>query len=162
MPAKRPGSHHQAHGGDAVDDNDNDNDNDISVAGSSDDDSGDSPTRTDAAAKASPAADADIPIVAVGASAGGLSAFKQFLSRLPTDTGMAFVLIQHLDPTHDSMLPELLTRGCPLPVEVIADGLVMHPNRVYVIAPGQQVRLLHNQLHCMSASNGGTAQPSGR
>ena len=76
----------------------------------------DSPTQPDAEATPSPAANAEIPIVAVGASAGGLTAFRQFLSHLPTDTGMAFVLIQHLAPTHASMLTELLKQHCPMPV----------------------------------------------
>jgi two-component system CheB/CheR fusion protein len=56
-----------------------------------------------------------VAVVGVGASAGGLEAFKQFLKRLPVDTGMAFVLVTHLDPKHESILPELLARACPSP-----------------------------------------------
>ncbi|MCI0533635.1 MAG: hypothetical protein L0Z50_00255, partial [Verrucomicrobiales bacterium] len=53
------------------------------------------------------------PIVGVGASAGGLEAFTQLLKHLPTDTGMGFVLVQHLDPDHESALTQLLTRATP-------------------------------------------------
>ena len=144
MPPKQPGSDHEDHDGDAERGNGSSADH-----GTTDD----SPTQPDAEATAPPAANAEIPVVGVGASAGGLSAFKQFLSHLPTDTGMAFVLIQHLDPTHESLLAELLKRRCPMPLQVIADGMILHPNQVYVIAPGQQVRLLHDQLHCMPAGD---------
>src|SRR5512147_387296 len=57
-----------------------------------------------------------LPIVGIGASAGGLEAFTELLSHLPDDTGMAFVLIQHLDPKHESHLPELLSKVSKLPV----------------------------------------------
>ena len=59
---------------------------------------------------------AHLPIVAVGASAGGLEAFSQLLEHLPPDTGMAFVLIQHLAPTHKTILPEILSRRTTMPV----------------------------------------------
>jgi two-component system, chemotaxis family, CheB/CheR fusion protein len=61
------------------------------------------------------------PIVGVGASAGGLAAFTQLLTHLPTDTGMAFVLIQHLDPTHPSSLTELLAKTTAMPVTEVCD-----------------------------------------
>ncbi len=91
----------------------------------------------------------DIPVVGVGASAGGLAAFKALLRELPTDTGMAFVLIQHLDPTHSSLLVELLAKDCPMPIPLASDGLQVAPNQVYAIAPGQQLSLLHNRLVVM-------------
>src|SRR5260221_419494 len=56
------------------------------------------------------------PIVGIGASAGGLEAITQLLSSLPTETGMAFVVVQHLDPRHESRLPELLGRATRMPV----------------------------------------------
>ena len=59
------------------------------------------------------AGNTSFPVVGVGASAGGLEAFRQLLERLPVDTGMAFVLVQHLDPTHESILAELLSRSHP-------------------------------------------------
>lgn len=58
------------------------------------------------------------PIVGVGASAGGLEAFSQFLEHLPLDTGMAFVLVQHLDPEHESSLSQILRRTTSLPVQI--------------------------------------------
>ncbi len=75
------------------------------------------------------------PIVGVGASAGGLEAFTQLLAALPIDTGMAFVLVQHLDPVHESALTQILARATSLPVlEITADQRV-EPNHVYVIPP---------------------------
>ncbi|MGB8987552.1 MAG: chemotaxis protein CheB [Candidatus Sulfotelmatobacter sp.] len=73
------------------------------------------------------------PIVGVGASAGGLEAFSELLHNLPEKTGMAFVLVQHLDPKHESALPEILGRTTKLPVEEVTDGTVVQPNHVYVI-----------------------------
>src|SRR5580765_7652552 len=69
-------------------------------------------------AKAAPdAAPVTFPVVAIGASAGGLEAFTTLLRHLHVDTGMAFVMVQHLDPTHDSLLVDLLGRSTGLPVE---------------------------------------------
>jgi len=76
------------------------------------------------------------PIVGIGASAGGLEAFTQVLHALPTDTGMAFVLIQHLDPTHASMLTDILSRATVMRVAEVRDQLAVQPNYVYVIPPG--------------------------
>lgn len=67
--------------------------------------------------------EAAFPIVGVAASAGGLEAFTQLLSHLPTDTGMAFVLIQHLSPDHESLLTEILARVTPLPVRDVQNGM---------------------------------------
>nr|WP_274608889.1 chemotaxis protein CheB [Lamprobacter modestohalophilus] len=88
----------------------------------------------------------DIPVVGIGASAGGLAAFKALLRDLAPDTGMAFVLIQHLDPTHASLLVELLAKDCPMPIQLASDGLPLAPNQVYAIAPGQRLSLQHNHL----------------
>jgi two-component system, chemotaxis family, CheB/CheR fusion protein len=76
------------------------------------------------------------PIVAVGASAGGLEAFTTLLKALPVDTGMGFVLIQHLSPTHQSILSEILGRATDMPVAQVEDNTPVRPNRVYVIPPG--------------------------
>jgi PAS domain S-box-containing protein len=73
------------------------------------------------------------PIVGIGASAGGLEAFRQLLEHLPPDTGMAFVLVPHLDPKHESILAELLSRGTRMPVSEVTDGMRVEPNHVYVI-----------------------------
>ena len=75
------------------------------------------------------------PVVAIGASAGGLEAYREFFQALPLDTGMAFVLIQHLDPSHESMLTEIIAKATKMPVEEVKSGVAIQPNRVYVIPP---------------------------
>ena len=77
--------------------------------------------------------DAPFPIVGIGASAGGLQAFTLLLESLPPKTGMAFVLVQHLDPEHESGLVQILSRVSSLPVGEITHGQTAEPNRVYVI-----------------------------
>lgn len=86
------------------------------------------------------------PIVGVAASAGGLEAFTQLLSHLPNDTGMAFVLIQHLSPDHESLLSEILTRTTPLPVREVQNGMTVEPNQVYVIPPNTKMILSQGVL----------------
>src|SRR5258707_12108658 len=73
------------------------------------------------------------PVVCVGASAGGLEAFTQLLSALPTDTGMAFVLVSHLSPSHASHLAEILSRATQLPVNEVKDKPKVLPNSFNVI-----------------------------
>jgi len=80
-------------------------------------------------------------IVGVGASAGGLEAFKIFLEALPADTGMAYVLVQHLDPQHDSMLAELLARSTQIPVIEVKRRTPVEPDHVYVISPDKKMAL---------------------
>jgi two-component system CheB/CheR fusion protein len=73
------------------------------------------------------------PVVGIGASAGGLDAFKKLLKAIPEDSGMAYVLVQHLDPKHESMLPDLLQKVTNIPVLEIADEIKVQPNHIYVI-----------------------------
>ena len=73
------------------------------------------------------------PVVGIGASAGGLDAFKKLLKAIPLDSGMAYVLVQHLDPKHESMLPELLQKVTTIPVLEISDDIKVEPNHIYVI-----------------------------
>jgi two-component system CheB/CheR fusion protein len=73
------------------------------------------------------------PIVGIGASAGGLEAFSELLRNLPEKTGMAFALVQHLDPKHTSGLPEILARTTRIPVTEVTEGCVVQPDHVYVI-----------------------------
>jgi two-component system, chemotaxis family, CheB/CheR fusion protein len=75
--------------------------------------------------------------VGIGASAGGLEAFSALLKHLPLDTGMGFVLVQHLDPVHDSALTQLLGRATALPVHEVTNNLRVEPNHVYVIPPNR-------------------------
>ena len=93
------------------------------------------PETMPAAREPKPASQPDVPVVAIGASAGGLEAFSDLLSHLPTDTGMAFVLVQHLDPKHESILTELISRSTKMPVLEVKNGMGIEPNHVYVIPP---------------------------
>ena len=89
-----------------------------------------------------PAADAPFPIVAVGASAGGLDAFRRFLEAVPESSGMAFLLIQHLDPNHESVMADLLDRHSRMPVRSAADDMRIAPDTVYVIPSNCYLRVV--------------------
>ena len=86
------------------------------------------------------------PIVGVGASAGGLEAFTQLLRALPADTGMAFVVIQHLDPQHESFLAPTLARVTAMAVTQAAHGERVEPNHVYAIPPGADLSIAQGVL----------------
>ncbi len=73
------------------------------------------------------------PVVGIGASAGGLEAFQRLLKAIPADSGMAYVLVQHLDPNHESLLTELLQKATPIPVLEISDDIKVQPNHIYII-----------------------------
>jgi two-component system CheB/CheR fusion protein len=88
----------------------------------------------------------NFPIIGVGASAGGLEALEQFFSHMPKDNGMAFVVIQHLDPTHIGIMPELLQRITPMKVYQASDNLKLKPNCVYVIPPNKSLSMLNGAL----------------
>ncbi|HEY3360379.1 MAG TPA: CheR family methyltransferase [Methanosarcina sp.] len=91
---------------------------------------------------------ADFPIVGIGASAGGLAAFENFFSAISDDTnpGVAFVVIQHLDPSHKSMLTDLIGRYTRMPVYEVKDGMVVQPNCVYVIPPNSDMIIEYGTL----------------
>jgi chemotaxis methyl-accepting protein methylase/signal transduction histidine kinase/chemotaxis response regulator CheB len=86
------------------------------------------------------------PIVGIGASAGGLEAFSQLLQVVPPDTGLAFVLVQHLDRTHASLLPEALAKTTAMPVRQAEQGMRVEPNHVYVIAPNTDIAIENGAL----------------
>ncbi|WP_016952553.1 chemotaxis protein CheB [Anabaena sp. PCC 7108] len=90
------------------------------------------------------------PIVGIAASAGGLEAFTQLLEHLPIDTGMAFVLIQHLDPSQKSLLTEILTKKTQMPVQEAEDGIIVEPNQVYTIPPNTKMTLERGVLRLIS------------
>jgi two-component system CheB/CheR fusion protein len=90
---------------------------------------------------------ARFPIVGIGASAGGLEALEQFLGNVPEKSGMAFVVIQHLDPTQKGMLPELLQRITKLEVVPVKDLLKVKPDCVYVIPPNKSMSVFKGVLH---------------
>ncbi len=104
---------------------------------------------------AAPTASDDFPVVGIGASAGGLEAFERFFTAMPPDTGVAFVIIQHLDPKHKSILPELLRGFTRMPVREPTHGMAIEPNSVYVIAPGKDMTIRDGRLYL-------EAQPDGR
>jgi two-component system CheB/CheR fusion protein len=82
-------------------------------------------------------------IVGIGASAGGLDAFCRFFDAMPADSGMAFILVQHLDPTHKNLLPELLSGHTKMKVCLAAEGMPIAPNSVYVTPSGACLSLNH-------------------
>src|SRR5438874_1750688 len=88
----------------------------------------------------------DLLIAAIGASAGGIEATTELLSHVPPDTGMAFVLVQHLDPSHHSMLTELLSKKTPMRVVEVTNGMTVEPNQVYVIPPNATMSISNHTL----------------
>lgn len=89
----------------------------------------------------------DFPIVGIGGSAGGLEAFAAFFSVMPADSGIAFVVIPHLDPGHKSMMTDLLGRHTRMKVEEAEDGVMVTPNHVYIIPPNKDMAIYHGALH---------------
>jgi two-component system CheB/CheR fusion protein len=94
-----------------------------------------------------PPANAVFPIVGIGASAGGLEAIEQFLRHVPEGSGMAFVIVQHLDPTHKGIMSELLQRATSMKVSQVKDRTRVRPHCVYVIPPNRDMTILHGVLH---------------
>ncbi|WP_247233422.1 chemotaxis protein CheB [Telluribacter sp. SYSU D00476] len=86
------------------------------------------------------------PVAAIGASAGGLEAISELLEHLPPDTGIAFVIIQHLSPTHESVLPELLANKTTMPVHKVTNRMRVEPNHVYVIPPNTFMSIMDGHL----------------
>jgi two-component system CheB/CheR fusion protein len=95
-------------------------------------------------------------IVGMGASAGGLEALEQFFKKVPHACGLAFVIVQYLDPTQKGMLVELRQRGTSMPVIQIRDRMVIAPDHVYAIPPNKDLSILHGVLHLLEP-----AQPRG-
>jgi two-component system CheB/CheR fusion protein len=92
------------------------------------------------------------PVVGIGASAGGLEALELFLGNVPEKSGMAFVIVQHLDPTHKGIMVELLQRSTPIPVVQIRDRMKIQPDCIYVIPPNRDLSILHGVLHLLDPS----------
>ena len=90
--------------------------------------------------------DSPLYYVAVGASAGGLEAIDEFFTNMPTDTGLAFIVIQHLSPDYKSLMVELLSKKTSMPVQRAEDGLQVLPNRVYLIPPRKNLSIFHGKL----------------
>ena len=85
-------------------------------------------------------------IVGIGASAGGLHAFEGFFLNMPKDSGMAFILVPHLDPTHVSIMPDLMQKYTKMNVLQVEDGVTVQPNSVYVVPPNKDLAILHGTL----------------
>lgn len=92
------------------------------------------------------------PVVGLGASAGGLEAFQTFLGAAPPNAGLAYVLVQHLDPNHESMLAELLARRTTMTVRQISDDMAIEPNCVYLIPPNASLTIEQARLRLSSFS----------
>ena len=107
------------------------------------------PSRAGGEGSAPAVTPAPFPIVGIGASAGGLEALELFLRNVPAESGMAFVVVQHLDPSHKGILVELLQRRCTIPVVQVKDRTRVEPDRVYVIPPNRDLSLLHGVLHLL-------------
>ena len=90
---------------------------------------------------------ADFAVVGIGASAGGLEASRKLVSALPSNNGMAFILIQHLDPTHESMMVDLLAGHTSMTVRQATDGMPIEPDHLYVIPPGTYLAVGNGALH---------------
>src|SRR5262245_699798 len=89
----------------------------------------------------------EVQVVGIGASAGGLDAFKKFLREMPVESGLAFVLIPHLDPTHASMMVDLLARETAMAVTEVRNGMRVEANHIYVIPPNKYMSIKGGALH---------------
>ncbi|MCL4176642.1 MAG: PAS domain-containing protein [Verrucomicrobia bacterium] len=103
--------------------------------------------RADRPASRAPSIKAAFPIVGIGASAGGLEALEHFLGHVPAGSGLAFVIVQHLDPTRKGIMPELLQRASGMKVIQVKDRTRVRPDCVYVIPPNKDMSILHGVLH---------------
>ena len=89
---------------------------------------------------------ATLHVVGIGASAGGLDALERFFDALPRDTGMAFVVIQHLSPDFRSLMDELLARHTSLPITLFEDGMPVEADHVYLIPPKKEMIISQGRL----------------
>jgi two-component system CheB/CheR fusion protein len=117
-----------------------------------------SPKRADAGVKFR----LPFPVVGIGASAGGLEACTALLKALPANSGMAFVVVQHLDPHHQSLLRELLSRVTKMAVTQVEDGIALEPHHVYVIPPDHDVTLRRGALRLLSREQAAKHMPIDR
>jgi two-component system, chemotaxis family, CheB/CheR fusion protein len=87
-----------------------------------------------------------LPVVGIGASAGGLEAFKSFFAKMPPDAGMAYVLVPHLDPGHKSLMVEIIGRHTAMPVVQVEDRMKIEPNHIYIIPPDRNLVVENDEL----------------
>jgi len=96
-----------------------------------------------------PQGDTPLAVVGIGSSAGGLEALTQFFTAMPENSGLAFVLVSHLDPHHNSMLPELIQKKTRMPVQQITESMTVTTNQVYIIPPDKELAILHDTLQLL-------------
>lgn len=94
------------------------------------------------------------PVVGVGASAGGIDAFKKLVRNIQEDSGMAYVLVMHLAPDHESLLPEILSRETKLPVHEITDDINLAPNHIYIIPENKSLTVYDGKLKLSPRAKG--------
>jgi two-component system, chemotaxis family, CheB/CheR fusion protein len=94
------------------------------------------------------------PVVTIGASAGGLEAITELLQALPSKIGMAYIVVQHLNPDYESLLAEILTKKTPLPVIQVQEDVELQTDRVYLIAPNTTLTVVDNVLHVVPRASG--------
>jgi two-component system CheB/CheR fusion protein len=111
------------------------------------------PARLASATAPKPPASAAFPIIGIGTSAGGLEALEHFLGHVPRNSGLAFVIIQHLDPTRKGIMPELLQRTTGMTVVQVKDRTPVRPDCVYVIPPNKDMSILHGVLHLLEPTS---------
>src|ERR1700741_3997530 len=87
-----------------------------------------------------------LPVVGLGASAGGIQALREFFARVPADTGIAWVVILHLSPDHDSRLAEILQMTATIPVTQVNERTPIQPDHVYVVPPNQSLQIIDDTL----------------
>jgi len=92
-------------------------------------------------------------VVGIGASAGGLEAIEAFFTKVPPDSGLAFVIIQHLSPDYKSLMPEILLKRTSLPVHTAEDGMLVEPDNVYLIPRKMNMKIFHSKLHLTEKIN---------
>ena len=95
----------------------------------------------------------DFYVVGIGASAGGLEAIEAFFSKVPADSGLAYVIVQHLSPDYKSLMPEILLKRTPLSVFTAEDGMTVEPNNIYLIPRKMNMKIFHSKLHLTEKSN---------
>ncbi len=104
------------------------------------------PTRAEHTESVADPARPGFPVVGIGASAGGLDAFIKFFKAMPADSGIAFILIPHLDPNHESLMVELLSRQTQMPVSEASEGQLVQVNHIYVIPPNKFLAIHDGRL----------------
>ena len=103
--------------------------------------------RAKASAREAAKPPAPFPIIGIGASAGGIAALQTFFPEVPADSGFAYVVIQHLDAEHESVLASIIQRSTAIETQTAAEGMEIEPDKIYVTPPGVSVTLHDQRFH---------------